>query len=159
MDIFGFLEANSISYERFDHAPVYTCDEAKELISDLPGTPTKNLFLRSKSGKRHFVVVVGYDKTVELKSLAKLLGESRVSFASVERLEKYLGVAPGAVSLLALANDSDRAVEVYFDKLLWESESFRCHPLVNTSTLVVSRADLEKLLSVTGHKVNVVEVP
>jgi Ala-tRNA(Pro) deacylase len=45
------------------------------------------------------------------------------------------------------------------DRDLWQEESFRFHPLVNTSTLVVSRHDLEKFLTGTGHEPTIVNVP
>ena len=159
MDIYQHLSEHDVSYQRFDHPPVYTCDEAKRLAPDMPGANTKNLFLRDNKGKRHFLVLVDYEKTVDLKQLSKVLGVSGLSLASAERLSKHLGVEPGSVSILAALNDSQGAVQVVVDKQLWLEDSFCCHPLVNTSTLVISRADIEKLLHVSGHQPQIVSVP
>ena len=158
-DIYKFLADYDIEYERHDHPPVFTCEEAERLVPPLPAAKTKNLFLRDNKGRRHFLVIVGYEKTVDLKALRDLLGSSKLSLGSAERLQKYLGVTPGAVSLLALVIDVNKEVEVIFDKDLWQSNAFRFHPLVNTSTLVISRENIERFLEITGNIVLVLDVP
>lgn len=158
-DIYKFLADYDIEYERHDHPPVFTCEEAERLVPPLPAAKTKNLFLRDNKGRRHFLVIVGYEKTVDLKALRDLLGSSKLSLGSAERMQKYLGVTPGAVSLLALVIDVNKEVEVIFDKDLWQSNAFRFHPLVNTSTLVISRENIERFLEITGNIVLVLDVP
>jgi Ala-tRNA(Pro) deacylase len=106
-DIYQFLNDNEIEFERFDHPPVYTVNDVKRLASDLPGVKTKNLFLRDKKGQRHFLVSVPAEKRVDLKRLAEALESTKLSFGSPDRLKKYLGIDPGAVSLLAIVNDSE----------------------------------------------------
>jgi Ala-tRNA(Pro) deacylase len=159
MDIYHFLTSHSIPYERADHPAVYTCEEAERLVPPLPGAETKNLVVRDKKGSRHFLVVVGYEKTVDLKALSPLLDVNGLSFASPERLMKYLGIEPGSVSLLAIINDTQCAVEVIVDEKLWQADVLKCHPLVNTSTLAIRRVDIEKILTVTGHRWRMLSVP
>ena len=159
MDIYAFLDEQGIGYQRVDHAPVYTCEQARELVPPLPGMEVKNLFLRDKKGRRHFLVVLGYDKSVDLKALSGLLQAPGLTLASPERLAGYLGVEPGSVTLLAVVNDAEAAVEVVFDAEAWAAERLRCHPLVNTATLSIARVDLERLLGVTGHAVKVLDLP
>lgn len=159
IDICQFLSDHDIPYERHDHPPVFTCEEAERLVPDMPATRTKNLFLRDRSGQRHFLVVVGYEKAVDLKALCPLLGVSKLGFASPARLKRYLGVDPGAVSILGLVNDLDKAVEVIVDESLWGANALRCHPLVNTSTLVISRDGIRRFLELTGHPARVLDVP
>ncbi|MBT5486189.1 MAG: prolyl-tRNA synthetase associated domain-containing protein [Deltaproteobacteria bacterium] len=158
-DIYEFLDANNVSYERHDHQAVFTVEESKILSPELNGASTKNLFLRDKKGIRHFLVTVLEDKKVDLKALSYVLDSSRLSFASPERLKKHLGIEPGSVSLLALMKDSENNVEVFIDKEIWEDEAILCHPLVNTSTLVVPHKDMKSFLEKTGHGVRLIEVP
>jgi len=160
MDIYEFLERHAIPYQRCDHPEVYTCEEVVQHVpADFPGAHTKNLFLRDAKGKRHFLVTVGAEHSIDLKALSQTIGTSRLSFASSGRLEKHLGIAAGAVSLLAVLNDTKGAVEIFVDQALWEAESLRCHPLVNTSTLSIATGDIERFLSATGHPLKVVRVP
>jgi len=158
-DIYSFLDQNGITYERFDHPAVFTCEEAARLKVDIPGGSTKNLFLRDKKGKSNILVVVGHEKKVDLKELASLLNVDKISFASPERLKKYLGVDPGAVTLLGLINDKDRCVEVVFDEDVWKEDQLQCHPLVNTATLVISHEGIEFFLKETGHEYRIIAVP
>jgi len=159
LDIYSFLESNGINYERFDHPAVFTCEEAERLVPQMPGAHTKNLFLRDRKGVRNILVVVGYEKSVDLKKLKDVLDVDKLSFASPERLQECLGLDPGSVSLLGLINDSDHAVELVIDESIWKAESILCHPLVNTATLVISREGIEKFLQVTGHEPTIVNVP
>jgi Ala-tRNA(Pro) deacylase len=125
----------------------------------MEGAKTKNLFVRDKKGRRHFLVVVGYEKIVDLKSLSSLMGVSSLTMASPDRLKRYLGVDPGSVTILAVINDAERKVKVVFDRALWQSASFRCHPLINTSTLTVSKQGVQRFLELTGHEAMVLDVP
>jgi Ala-tRNA(Pro) deacylase len=158
-NIYQFLVDNDIEYERYDHPPVFTCEEADRLVPRLEATKTKNLFLRDRKGRRHFLVVVGFEKVVNLKAMASLLGVNRLAIASPERLSRLLGVMPGAVSILAVVNDKTKGVEVVVDEELWMAHSIQCHPLVNTSTLVISRDSISRVLSTTGHQIQILKIP
>ncbi len=159
VDIYKFLNEHQIKYERHDHPPVYTVEDVNRLVPTLPAAKTKNLFFRDNKGQRHFIVVVRGEKRVNMKALPKLIGSSRLRFGSPDRLKKYLGVDPGSVSLLAVINDLDKSVEVIIDSALWKSEAFQFHPLINTSTLVISRNDLQRFLNKTGHDIQILDVP
>jgi len=158
-DFFEFLDTHQITYERHDHPAVFTVEEADRWVPKLPGAKTKNLFLRDGKGKRHFLVMVKSDKRVNLKELRAVLSSKGLSFASKERLDKHLGVYPGAVSLLAVYNDHAHAVEVVIDRDLWASEAFLFHPLVNTSTLVISRETIQRFMKATGHELTIYDIP
>jgi len=159
MELYPLLSEHSIEYERVDHPPVFTCEDTEQLVPPMSGADAKNLLVRNKKGDRHFLVVTGYHKSVDLKALSKTLDVTNLSFASAERLKNHLGVEPGAVSLLAVVNDSEGAVEVVLDENLWKEEVLRFHPLVNTSTLAIRREDLERILEITGHRWTTLSVP
>jgi Ala-tRNA(Pro) deacylase len=156
IELCEYLQKHQIEFERLEHPAVYTCEEADKYTGDLAGAKLKNLFLRDKNGKRHFLVALDARKSLDLKTLGQVLGVEKLSFASEERLAKYLGVGAGAVTLLAVVNDPQHQVEVIVDAMVWESGAFQCHPLENTSTLVISRAGLRKFFELTGHAVRVV---
>lgn len=158
MDLYGTLQQHNIRYQRTDHAAVYTCEEADRLLPDLPGAKTKNLFLRDRKGKRHFLVVVSGEKSVDLKALAKTLGVNSLGLASPERLQKHLQLTPGSVSVLAVINDTDNAVELVIDQEIWQAKSLQCHPLVNTATLVMPMTELRRLLDILQRPAKIIEI-
>jgi Ala-tRNA(Pro) deacylase len=159
VDLYRFLADNQIEYERHDHPPVFTVADVERLVPLLPAVKTKNLFLRNKKGRRHFLVAVPAQKRVNIKALSTLIGAGHLSFGSPERLKKYLGVDPGSVTVLATINDPDHVVELIFDEILWKEEVFQFHPLVNTSTLLITRENLRRYFELTGHEVRLVDVP
>ena len=159
MQIFEFLEVNGIAAERHSHPPVMTVEESLRLVPKLPGMKTKNLFLRDKKGRRHWLVTVPHDVSVDLAALGVALDGQKLGFASAERLLAHLGILPGSVSLLALFNDKAHAVEFVIDRRLWEADAVQAHPLVNSQTMVLMHADLERFLAATGHRPSVIDVP
>jgi len=159
-DIYAFLDAHHIIYQRFDHAAVYTCEQASALLPDIPGTPTKNLLLCDERKRKFYFVMAAEDKRIDLKQLGQQLGAGKgLRFAPPECLRQYLGVEAGAVTALAIINDVEVAVAVLVDRDLWQAESLHCHPLVNTSTLVITRPDLARVFELSGHPVQVIDLP
>ena len=159
MELDAFLREQGITAPRFEHAAVMTVEESERLVPKLPGAKTKNLFLRDKKGARHFLVTVPHDRAVDLNALGEALGVGRLGFASPERLYRHLGITPGSVSLLALANDRVGAVEFVIDRVLWDAVAVQAHPLVNTATMVLAHNDLERFVAATGHTARVVDIP
>ena len=147
------LEKLGIAYGRHEHPPVATVEEAEKYWDPIKGTHCKNLFLRNKRGNRHYLVIAAVDKAVDLKRLNAILGEDRLSFASPERLKRWLGLEPGAVSPFGLVNDATRQVDVICDEALKSSVGLGFHPNVNTVTLEIALADLEKFLASCGNTV------
>ncbi len=46
--------------------------------------------------------------------------------------------------------------ELRIDEVLWQAPALQAHPLVNTATMVLTHADLERFLAATGHVPRVV---
>jgi Ala-tRNA(Pro) deacylase len=150
-DIYALLDSLNIRYERYDHAPVFTCEEADAAVPNHAAVQTKNLFLRDKRGRRHILLVTSCEKSVDVKRFADQIDADHLSFGSAERLAKHLGVPPGSVTVLGLMNDTTTAVELCVDADVWRAPAWRCHPLINDITLVIARTDIEKFLAHTGH--------
>jgi Ala-tRNA(Pro) deacylase len=152
------LQTLGIAAERHEHAAVYTCEEAEHAVRDTGAVHTKNLFLRDKRGRRHILLVTTCAKSVNLRAFAQQVDADNLSFASPDRLSRYLGVTPGAVTLLGLANDASGSVEVYIDEDVWQSARVHAHPLVNTATLVLTHDDVVHFLAHTGHTPRVIRI-
>ncbi len=158
-DIYAFLAAHAIPYEKHEHPAVFTCEESEALGLNIGGVSTKNLFLKDDKKKRFFLVVVGHEKSVDLKALGILLGVKGLSFVGPELLKKYLGVEPGSVTMLGLIHDVDHCVEVIVDRHVWDAERINCHPLVNTASLVITHEGVEAFLKATNHTARSIDLP
>lgn len=149
--IYAALKNLSVQYEEHHHPAVYTSAEAAEYYKDFPGAKVKSLFLRNRKGNQHYLVVLTDQKKADLKELSKILGESQVGFASSERLQKYLQVTPGSVSPLGLVFDEDKHIKVILDEAIMEHELINAHPNINTKTIIMKVADLQRYIAHTGH--------
>ena len=151
------LEALGIAYQNHEHAAVFTVEEAKALRGELTGGHIKNLFLRNKK-EEMWLVVAEEDKRIDLKALGEKLGAGKLSFGSPDRLLRYLGVLPGAVTPFGIINDKDRKVKVALDRDLMGFDPVNAHPLVNTMTTALSPQDLVKFLEAEGHKPDILDI-
>ncbi|EKD76321.1 MAG: hypothetical protein ACD_43C00153G0004 [uncultured bacterium] len=151
--IYDTLKTLNIKYEEHDHPAVFTCVDAAKFYDKFPGARVKNLFLRNRKGDRHYLLIVSDNKTVDLKQLAQQFGEKQLSFASAERLMKYLHVTPGSVSALGLVYDTDLAVKILCDDSVQQHEQINLHPNINTKTITLTIADLLRYFGHTGHAV------
>jgi Ala-tRNA(Pro) deacylase len=157
-DLLHFLDAQGIGYQRVEHPPVYTCEQAELFRPVLPGVSTKNLFLRDEK-RRYFLAMTACEKRLDLKQLGRQAGAPKLNLASAEKLMELLGVTPGAVTVLGLVNDVEHTVTLWVDEEIWQGEFFWCHPLVNTATLVLVRRDLVRFFALTGHPPVVLKMP
>lgn len=156
--IYAALEALAIPFEKFDHPPLFTCEDSEKYELPDMGGHTKNLFIRNKRGDKYYLVTVCAEKRVDLKALAKLLAESKLSFASPERLMEVLKLTPGSVSPFALINDTEKQVTVIIDNGLMRHDRLGYHPGLNTQTLVITSKDLPKFLEAQGYARNYIEL-
>ena len=148
------LDENGFAYRRVEHPAVFTCAEAEFHRPSFPATSTKNLFLCDKKARRFFLAVTSCEKNLRLDSLSTQLGVPHLRFASEENLYRLLGVKRGAVTMMGLANDVEHKVELWMDTEIWQADHFLSHPLVNTATLVLSKLELERFFSLTGHSLH-----
>jgi Ala-tRNA(Pro) deacylase len=156
--VYDLLAQLGIEYERFEHPPVATVDEALAHWAGIDATHCKNLFLRNKKGDRHYLVVLEHRKQADLKTLVHKIGDDRLSFGSPERLTTHLGLSPGAVSPFGLMNDREHRVRLVMDADLEHATWLAFHPNVNTATIRLSRQDFERFVSWSGHVVQWVQV-
>ncbi len=151
--VYQRLAELGIAYERYEHPPVPTVEDAEKYWVDIDATHCKNLFLRNQKGNRHYLVVLLHAKKADLRALADQIGDGKLSFASPERLLTHLGLTPGSVSPFGLINDHAHAVRVVLDRDLKSAERVSFHPNINTRTLVLARADFDKFLAACGNPV------
>ena len=111
--------------------------------------------MKNSNGKKHYLVVLKGDKKADLKSIRSQIESSALSFASEERLQKYLGLLKGSVTPLGIINDEDHCVNIIIDNDLKNESIIGVHPNVNTSTVFISYNDMIKFINDFGNEVNI----
>ncbi|MCI5679473.1 MAG: prolyl-tRNA synthetase associated domain-containing protein [Bacteroidales bacterium] len=155
-EIRAFLDEKGFAYEWVEHKAVYTIDEMEALGLEDMEDIAKNLFLRDQKGKRHFLIVIRANKQANLKELGEKLGIGRLSFASEERLEKYMKLKKGSVTPLGVLNDETCAVEVFFDEDFLKMKKIGVHPNENTASVYLETEDLLQIIRQHGNPLEIV---
>lgn len=156
-ELLAVLDDLGISTTTHDHPPVKTVEEALVHWADIPGVHCKNLFLRDAK-KAYWLVVVPFDRQVQLKTLPDVIGSKRLSFASDDRLRQVLAVEPGSVTPFGLINDRAHAVNVVLDGWMMGQGLLNFHPLVNTRTTTIAPQDLLRFITHCGHQPCIIDL-
>lgn len=157
--VYRTLEKLNISYNIFTHPAMNTIAELEKYnVEGDRIKHCKNLFLRNSKGDKHFLVITEPDKRTDTRSLARQIESTRLSFASPERLKKYLGLEPGAVSPFGLINDKNKEVEVLIDKDLMARDKITFHPNINTASVTITYEDFQKYIKWCNNKITYVDV-
>jgi len=140
-----YLKTNNISYDLFTHIPLFTCEQAEQVVTQMgiPGMGIKNLFLKDDK-KNLYHIIAAYNTQVSLKALASTLHAKGLRFADATLLMQYLGVEPGSVTPMALINDKEQVVRIIVDASIFEHALLQMHPLKNDATIVITPDSLLK---------------
>lgn len=151
-EIYQLLNELGISFDYYEHPPVPTVTEAAKYWKDIESAHCKNLFFRNHKGNRHYLVIFDYRKTIEIREIEQYLKQGKLTFASENRMQKYLGLKPGSVSPFGLINDGEKHVTVFIDSDLKKSQRISFHPNINTASLVIPFEGFIKYLDFSGNK-------
>ena len=111
--VFDFLDARGIRYEWYEHPEAPTCEIALQYCRGDGARHCKNLFFRNHKGDRHYLVCFDAEQRLAIRDLEQRLHQGKLSFASPERMERWLGLCPGSVSAFGLINDPAHHVHVF----------------------------------------------
>jgi Ala-tRNA(Pro) deacylase len=150
-ELYNLFEKLGIQFEYHEHSPVATIEDAILHWKDYNSGRCKNIFFRNHKGNRHYLVILEHLRQLDIHDLEKRLMQGKLTFASDQRLKKYLGLEPGSVSPFGLINDNERHVHLFIDEKLKEFDRLAFHPNVNTATLVISKPDFLRFLDHTGN--------
>ena len=148
-ELYDLLAKLSIKFDYHEHPPIATIDDAIIHWKDYNSGRCKNIFFRNHKGNRHYLVILEHIRQQDIHELEKRLKQGKLTFASDQRLKKYLGVERGSVSPFGLINDKDHHVYLFIDEKLNEFDRLAFHPNVNTASLVISRSDFLRFLDFT----------
>ena len=158
--VYDILDKLQIEYERIDHEEANTMEACIEIDKALePAVVCKNLFLVNSAGTEYYLLMLRGDKKFKTAIVSKQIGATRLSFGTADKMEEYLDITPGSVSVMGLMNDTTNKVNLLIDSDILENEYVGCHPCINTSSLRLKTKDLiDKFLKEIKHDYVVVNV-
>ena len=159
--VLNYLREHGIVFDNYNHPEGKTIEEAKRWWKDDGSVHCKNLFFRNHKGNKHYLVCFDCNHDLDIHDLEHRLKTAltsqglpscgKLSFASAERMMRYLGLEPGSVSPFGLINDTEHHVHLFLDTNLQGAETLSFHPNDCRGTVVISRADFEKYLQCVGN--------
>lgn len=159
--VLDFLKANDIEFSCYSHPEGKTIEEAKQWWKDDGSIHCKNIFMRNHKGNRHYLICFHCDHDLDIHDLESRLKASlqsqglpscgKLSFASPERMMKYLGLEPGSVSPFGLINDEEHHVHLFLDECLKDAATLSFHPNDCRGTVVIKREEFERYLGIVGN--------
>ena len=157
--VYECLARLEIPFTRVDHEAAFTMEDCAAISEALEVHICKNLLLTPRNRSAFYLLCMPGEKPFSTKDFSKLIGSSRLSFATEENLVALLGCHAGSASILGLMNDTEHRVTLAIDRTVAGDEWFGCHPCKNTSSLRLKTRDvLEKFLPATGHEAVIVDL-
>ncbi len=163
-----YLTQHEIPFELYNHPEGKTIEEAKRWWRDDGSVHCKNIFMRNHKGNQHYLICFHCDHDLRIHDLeqrlkARLQAQGKpscgkLSFASPERMQKYLGLEPGSVSPFGLINDEAHHVLLFLDAALQQAETLSFHPNDCRGTVVIRRQDFERYLQSVGNTYEYMEL-
>lgn len=149
--LYHLLDTLHIHFEYIEHPPAPTIEIAKKYWAGHDAKNCKNLFFRNHKGNKHFLVILDCNQDMDIHAIEKQLHQGKLSFASENRLQQYLGVSPGSVTPFGLINDTEKHVHVFIDESLQKAEKLSFHPCINTASLFITKEDFMRFLQHRGN--------
>ena len=159
--VFDYLDAHNIPFTVYHHPEGKTIEEASRYWLDDGSMHCKNLFFRNHKGNRHYLVCFDCNHDLDIHDLEHRLKESlvsqglpspgKLSFASAERMMRYLGLEPGSVSPFGLINDTENGVHLFLDENIKSFPTLSFHPNDCRGTVVITLSDFLRYLSEVGN--------
>lgn len=166
--VLNYLREHGIVFDNYNHPEGKTIEEAKRWWKDDGSVHCKNLFFRNHKGNKHYLVCFDCNHDLDIHDLEHRLKTAlssqglpscgKLSFASAERMMRYLGLEPGSVSPFGLINDTEHHVHLFLDTNLQGAETLSFHPNDCRGTVVISRADFEKYLQCVGNEYEYIDL-
>jgi Ala-tRNA(Pro) deacylase len=113
--------------------------------------------VKNKDGAK-WILVIPDSERADLKAIAAKLNSPRFSFCTPKEMMEDIGVKPGSVTPLAIANNDRHNVALVMDKKIVDNGVVNCHPMTNTATISIAYADLKKFAMHAGHEITVMEL-
>lgn len=156
--VLNYLNDKEIEYTWYTHDEAPTIEIARTQWRNDGSKHCKNLFFRNHKGNRHYLVVLDCEQALDIHDLEHRLHQGKLSFASPQRMERYLGLQPGSVSPFGLINDDENHVHLFLDSNLRKYQSLSFHPNDNHATVVISQNEFMRYLETVGNSYEFIEL-
>ena len=138
--IIRLLEVSHIVYEKTEHEPVFTSEEAAAVRGVSMSQAAKALLFKTKEGNFVLVVLPG-DKRADSKKLKEILKTKGLRFATPEEVEEHMGCKIGSCYPLGVV----AGLRTLVDKSLGHNKEIFFNPGRHDVSVHMAYTDYERL--------------
>lgn len=152
------LKELDIEYQIVEHEPALTTEQADKFIEGIDGVRTKTMFLTNKKKKDFYLIIMDDAKRLDMDTFKDIVEEKQIKMASENCLFEKMMLPPGVVSPFGLLNNTEKDIQVYFDREIINEDRMSFHPNTNEKTIFIKTEDLLVFLKNIGYTINIVEL-
>ncbi|MCF0142522.1 MAG: prolyl-tRNA synthetase associated domain-containing protein [Parasporobacterium sp.] len=156
-EVLEFLKTTGLEYEVVEHEAAATVEEINKLNVPHPEARARNIFLCDDGKRNYYLLTLRELLPIRITDFKQKIKSRHLSFASAEDLMNLMEIKKGSVSPLAVLNDTDCRIHVYFDAY-YEGRLIGVHPNENTAMVFMQCEDLAELLRAHGNQVDYVDL-
>ena len=144
--ILNIFKENNVTYQLYEHEPVYTSQEAAKIRGVELKTGCKSMVLKTKDGK--FVLAnVAADRKIDLKKLERM-SDRKLSFASKVEVLQTTNCESGSVPPFGKLF----GLPTFLDESVLENDFVNFNIGMLTRSVKISKQDLLKIMDPTISK-------
>ena len=140
--IIRLLDETHTEYEKFEHEPVFTSEEAAAVRGASMSQAAKSLLFKTKEGEFILVVLPG-DKRADSKKLKEILHTKSLRFATSEEVEEQMGCKIGSCYPLGVV----AGLRTLVDDSLGQNESIFFNPARHDISIKTRYEDYQNLVN------------
>ena len=133
------FDAASVSYELFEHAPVYTSAEAAR-VRDTDISMGAKALVCYADGRPALLVLPG-DKKADFRKFKRTFGVKDLRMATKDEVKELTGLEVGAIPPVGRA----MSIKSYYDASIAEKEKVTFNDGLHTVSMIMSVKDLLKV--------------
>ena len=157
-EVYKTLDKLKIPYDRVETDEAITMDDCILINEKLKMKMVKTLFLCNRQKTDFYLFITTAEKPFNSKELSNILNISRLSFAPIELFEEILGTKIGAATVFSTLLDSNKIVNVIFDKDVLKEEYYGCSDGTTTGYMKIKKENIIKdFLNYVDHPATIIE--
>jgi len=140
-EVLKVFKEHAVNYKIFDHAPVYTSEEASRIRNVELKTGVKAMLVKTREGK-FFLSDMAANRRIDFAKLEGITKSRHIRFATREEVLSVTNCEPGSVHPLGRLF----GVETYLDNSVLENEFVNFNIGMLTRSVQIKSEDLLRLM-------------
>lgn len=156
--VYKALADLDIKFEYYESPRDFSSEDDGAFWKRIGACRCKNLFMRNHKGNQHYLLISDYYRDINIHAIEHKLKQGKLSFASQERIDKWIKGTIGAISVFSLLNDTENHTIAFIDKTLLTKGHLTFLPNQLNALISISIEDFVRILDYSGNRYEFVDL-